>query len=341
MSNKNEVQTLEGQKVANPYALATQAAASQGPGTAMAQAESQRAMIEVMTSFEVAKRFPRTPENSMNKILSECSRPSLAEVAVYQFAKGGTSISGPSIRLMEAVARSWGNIQFGFRVLERRPAQNGAAGSSSIQAIARDLETNVMVEKTFDVKHWRDTKSGGYPIKDEREIYELEANQAQRRVRACIQGLIPGDVIDAAVDQCEMTMQNSADTSPEGVAKLLKAFGAFKVNKAMIEGRIQSKLEAIKPVQVATLRRIYTSLKDGIAEAADFFDVSLADAEPKGKTASKEKEEGQPDLKKDVADKKAAEQPKDPAQADQKKDDVFPGDLPSGQTLAKDQGKLV
>ncbi len=304
----NEMQQIEGKKINNPYEMATTAASTSGPGTALAQSESHRAMIEVMTSFEVAKRFPRDPCGAMTAILGECCRPSLAEVAVYQFSKGGSSFSGPSIRLMEAIARGWKNIQFGFKVLER------SKGRSSIQAFARDLETNTFIERTFDVRHWRDTKKGGYAIIDEREIYELEANMAQRRVRSCIIGLIPGDVIDAAVDQCDMTMQTNADTSPEGLKKLCDAFAAFKVNAEMIEARIQCKLSAIKPVQFASLRKIYTSLKEGMAGPADFFDVSLG-------AAIEDKKDGgpkQPDLAAeiDAANKKAAD--KEPVPVEQK-----------------------
>lgn len=291
----NEVQKFEGEQVKNPYAMATEAAKAQGQGTAMTQAESQRAMIEVMTGFEVARRFPRDPALAMSAILAECNRPSLAEVAIYEFARGGSKISGPSIRLLEAVARHWCHIQAGFRVLERRN------GSSSIQAYARDLQSNTLVERVFDVKHWRDTKQGGYMLKDERDIYELEANMAQRRVRACMEGLIPGDVMDAAIAQCELASKTNVDISPEGLKKMLNAFAPFGVNKAMIEARIQCKLEAIKPVQAVTLRKQFMSLKDGMATAEDFFDVSLADK----KASTEEEKPKQPDLAAEVKKEKA------------------------------------
>lgn len=314
-----QVEKLEGPKmVTNPFQMVE--AGKPAPTNSLTSVESQRAMIEVLTGFEVAKRFPRDPAASMGMILHECTRPSLAEVAIYQFAKGGTSISGPSIRLMEAIARSWGHVQSGFRVLERRP------GASTIQAFARDLQTNNYIERIFEVRHWRDTKSGGYPLKDERDIMELEASMAQRRVRVCIQGLIPGDVVDAAVEQCELTMESSADTTPEGIAKLCAAFAAFKVNKAMIEARIQSKLEAIKPVQVATLRKIYASLRDGMADAKDFFDISLGEPEKEVKTQPdlaaevKKTEEKKPEecLKKDMEH--------DYSKGDPEPEDMFPGD---------------
>lgn len=314
---KNEVAKLEGPKAAsNPYQSAEVVKANAG---AAMTSDAQKAMIEVMTSFEVAKRFPRDLSAAAENILAECRRPTLAELAVYQYSKGGQNIEGPTIRLMEAIARSWGNIQFGWKCLDR------AAGKSTIQAFARDLQTNTLRETTFDVPHWIDTKSGGYAVKDERSKYELEANQAMRRVRACIEGLIPRDVIDMALEQCEETAKSSADCSKEGIAKLLAAFALFGVNKKMIETRLQNtKIEAIKPPQVVGLRKVYASLKDGIANVEDFFDVALADKK-------KEEKQTQPDLKAEIeknnqATEKAEKTPDPSAKTDD--DDTFPGDRP-------------
>jgi hypothetical protein len=122
------------------------------------------------------------------------------------------------------------------------------------------------------VRHWRDTKQGGYPLKDEREIYELTANMAQRRVRACIMAVIPGDVFDAAMDQATKTLKASADLSPEGIKKLLGAFAEFGVSKAQIEQRIQRKIDAIQPGQVVSLKQVYASLRDGMSVPTDWFD---------------------------------------------------------------------
>lgn len=318
MTKTNEVQKLEGAKLpSNPYGTAVAANVAKDKGS-VTTSESQRAMVEVMTSFEVAKRFPRDSSFACDSILKECSRPNLAELAVYSYAKGGTEVSGATIRLMEAIARHWNNIQFGWRCLERKN------GSSSIQAFARDLETNTFNERTFDLKHWRDTKSGGYQIKDEREIYELEANFAMRRVRACLEGLIPGDVKDMAIEACEATMKSNADCSPAGVAILTGAFEKYGVNKAMIEARIQCKLDAIKPPQVVSLRKVYASLKDGMGGIQDFFDTSLAE--------KKTEETGKSDLTK-AAEKTAKEDAEkkknvDPKTGEITEDNEFPGDKP-------------
>jgi len=289
-----QVAKLEGEKVKNPYQSAEVVKADNESG--MIASEAQRAMIEVMTQFEVAKRFPRDPMICSDRILKECSRPTLAELATYSYPKGGQEISGPTIRLMEAIARAWGNVRFGWKVIDANQQR------SIIRAFAFDLETNVDRSTEFEVRHWRDTKSGGYPIKDEREVYELCANKAMRRVRSCIEGLIPRDVIDMALEKCEETSRMNIDTSPEGLKKLLEAFSGYDVNQAMIEQRYGGlKMESMKAPQIVGLRKIFASLKDGIARVEDFFDVSLADKKEDKKGG------GQPDLKKEVEAKKAEE----------------------------------
>ncbi len=265
-------------QTANPFDTGRQVAR---PGSgAMADATSQRAIAEVQAAMVIAKRFPRDPIQAMDRILNACTRPSLAEAALYQYSKGGSDVSGPSIRLAEAIAQQWQNIQFGFTELTRGLDHDGVA-YSEVEAYAWDLETNTKRPLVFRVRHWRDTKKGGYAIKDERDIYELVANQAQRRVRACILGVIPGDVVEAAANQCDITLKSKADTSPEAVQKMVAAFAAYGVTKEQIEARIQRRVDAIQPAQIVGLKKVYASLRDGMSSPEDWFDVVAQDDEQK------------------------------------------------------------
>lgn len=233
---------------------------------ALVQASSQREIAEAQGAMLIAQRFPRDEANARERILIACQRPGLAKGAMYTYARGGSDITGPSIRLAEAIARTWGNLTFGVRELEQRP------GESTVEAFAWDLESNVRQVKTFQVKHVRYTKSrGNYALDDPRDIYEMTANQGARRVRACILGLIPGDIVEDAVEQCEATLKAHADTSPAGIKKMVELFAKYGVTKEQIEGRIQRKLDAITAAQMVGLHKVYTSLKDGMSGAADWF----------------------------------------------------------------------
>jgi len=191
----------------------------------------------------------------------------LAGIAEYSYSKGGALVNGPSIHLIKACAQAWGNIQFGLRELDQRD------GVSSLEAFAWDLETNVKETKIFQVPHLRVTKNSSKVLTDPRDIYELCANNGSRRLRACIESIIPGDVIEAAQTQCAVTLKANADISPESIKKMITTFKSeFGVSKEMIEKRMQCRIEAIRPAQFIQLKKIYTSIKDAMSKASDWFE---------------------------------------------------------------------
>lgn len=262
--------------------------------------DSARAVAEVQAALVIARMNPRDQRQSMDRILNACCRPQLAETAIYAYARGGTNIQGPSIRLAEAIAQQWGNMQFGIRELSNQ------GGKSEVQAFAWDVETNTRREVTFSVPHIRHTKKGSYKLEDPRDIYELVANQGARRLRACILSVIPGDVIEAAVSQCMLTLESHSDVTPEGIQKLVTAFEAIGVSKARVEKFCQCRAEAIKPAQIIRLRSVYASIKDGMSSPDDWFEPEEKPAEAK---ASSEKKTLKDKLKERKAKSDTAPQP--------------------------------
>jgi len=270
--------------VSNPLTGVVAVAPSTG---SLISVEQQRAIAEVQARMLIARASPRDPVKATELILADCRRLSLAEDAVYAYSRGGTDISGPSIKLAEAIARRWGNIATGIKEVSRH------GGYSECIAYAWDLESGYYDERQFQVRHWRDRKEGrGYAVTDERDIYELTANMGQRRKRAVILSVVPGDVVEAAVMQAERTIIEKANTSQEAVAKMIEAFAEFGVTKEAIEKKIQRNLAAIKPANVIALKRIYVSLRDEMSTPADWFDMpapgaAAAAAGPTKKTEAK------------------------------------------------------
>lgn len=254
-----------------------------------ALAEQQRAAAEIQAAIVAAKSDRRDEIHAVERIKTMCQRQGLAEIAEYSYSRGGTAISGPTIHLLTAIANQWGNIQFGFRELSQ------ANGESTVEAFAWDLETNSRRVLTFTIKHQRHTKNGSYPLTDPRDVYELVANNAQRRVRSCLEAIIPADIIDDAVKQCQETLKAKADTSPKAVAKLVETFAGLGVTKEQIEKRIQRKLDSIQPAQIIALRKVYQSIKDGMSAAGDWFEVETKTDELRKKmeSAGKPKTEAQ------------------------------------------------
>lgn len=260
-----------------------------------AMAESQRATAEIQAALTVAAARPRDEKRAVERIENACQRPGLAEKAEYVYSRGGSDITGPTIDLLTVIANCWGNIQFGFRELSQRN------GESEVETFAWDLESNSKRTVVFTVPHKRFTRSGSTPLKDPRDIYELVANNAQRRVRACLEAIIPPDVVEDAVNQCRATLSASAEVTPDAIKKLLSAFEKFGVTKEQVEKRIARRIDTMQPAQLVRMRQIYKSINDGMSQPAEWFEV----AETKPETAESLRDK----LAKKAAASKAAPEP--------------------------------
>lgn len=235
--------------------------------SALTQIGISRAAQEVQAAMVIAKRFPRDPVEALAKLKRACQRRELAEMALYAYPRGGTTVTGPSIRLAEELARDWGNLDFGIVELEQR------RGESSVMAYAWDLESNTRQTKIFNVKHMRHTRERDYNLTDPRDIYEMTANQGARRLRACILGLIPGDIVDVGVSECEKTMAGD-QTAPlaDRVRNAAVAFrNDFGITQGQIEERLGHRIEATSETELVQLRKIYASLRDNMAAVEQFF----------------------------------------------------------------------
>jgi hypothetical protein len=93
---------------------------------------------EVAMQLDSAHRWPR----SVSKFLRDAGSLAtfsveIAESCMYSVPRGGKMITGPSVRLAEMCATSWGNLHVGARVIEATETEVIA------QAVAWDLERNV------------------------------------------------------------------------------------------------------------------------------------------------------------------------------------------------------
>lgn len=243
-------------------------------------AEQQRVQAEIQSRLMVAKSCPRDEVEAIDRIKVACQRPGLAENSEYSYSRGGTEISGPTIDLLRVIANAWGNIDYGFRELSQ------GNGESTIECFAWDLETNSKNTKVFTQPHKRYTKTGTYPLTDPRDIYEMVANNAERRVRACLESIIPPDVVDDAVAQCRETMKAKTPVTPETIGSLLAAFAKHGVTKEQVEKRLQRRVDTMQPAQMVALKRIGKSIADGLSKPADWFESTEAEQPPKTATES-------------------------------------------------------
>jgi hypothetical protein len=243
-----------------------------------------RAVAEVKASMLCAKQFPRDEMAAFARLMKACKRPGLAEASQFEYVKGEKKVSGPTIRMAEAAAQAWGNLTFGIVEVEQRKGEDGI-GESVVETFCHDLETNTRQVKRFHVRHVRDTKKGSYAITDGRDVYEMVANQGARRLRACILGVIPGDVIDSALVECDKTMKG-ANTEPlaDRIRKMISVFVEVGVSQTAIEAKLCHKVDACSEQEVARLGKVYRAIKDGMTTPAEQFPAIVVEGKAESDT---------------------------------------------------------
>ncbi len=259
------------------------------PGVGQDMAATQE-IQEVQAAVFMAKRFPRDENRALARIAQSCQRRGLAEKAIYTYPRGGKNVTGPSIRLAEALAQSWGNLQCGTVELSRK------LGESTCMAYCWDVETNFRDTRAFTVPHAIQTTSGKKVLTDPRDIRDHIASQGARYKRACILAVIPKDVVDYAMESCQKTL-SQAYKEPL-IDRLRKMADRFKkyysVPLESIEKYIGYKLDSFTEMDGMTLAGIYNALKDGAAKREDYFDLPKAAPEEK---PEQEKPDPKPDPK--------------------------------------------
>lgn len=239
----------------------------------MMEVASSRQAQEVQAAMVIAQRFPRDTTKALTRVLEDCKRKSLAEKALYSYPRGGQTVTGPSIRLAEAVAKAYGNLDFGVIELEKKQGLGNVPGESTLMSYCWDLETNTRSTKVFTVAHKRDTRDGSKKLTDERDIYEISANNGARRLRACILSVIPADIVEAAVEQCRKTMKSNVGPLIDKIREMVLGFKGLGVSQEMLEKYLGHQIDLTNHDEIVELQGVFNSIRDGLASREDFFEM--------------------------------------------------------------------
>jgi hypothetical protein len=259
--------------------------ATVGETSSSAIAAREKAAVEAR--FLVAMHRPRNPDMARTRLLARCASPRFAEVAEYaKPVGGGKKAYGASIRMMEEFARQWGNIDIQATVVfddrERR----------TITVTATDLESNysgsvdVMLEKTVERRSPRDgdevlgsrTNSTGttvYRILADEDAFLVKQNaNISKARRECIRAIVPGDLVDEAMQRCADTRRSEVRTDPAAARKRIADafFGLGVMPDQLCEFLGKPSLEAVTEAEIELLRAIYAGMKDGESSWAEVME---------------------------------------------------------------------
>ena len=222
-------------------------------GLMAVEKEAKQMEIAMVT----AKRFPRDYTLVEANVERNCSRQRLAAAAEYSFPRSGDTISGPSVRLMEVIAQCYGNIEFGVNEIQRYD------GYSEGEAFAWDFENNIRMARKFTVPHFRDTKQGKKRVTDDRDIREIVMNYGARNMRACLERVIPRDLVDFALEKCRETLAADGKGLADRIANCKEAFKEFEIDAVLLERIIGEKCSNWNNGHLRLAIKYYTALKDG------------------------------------------------------------------------------
>lgn len=265
--NQNQIITQEAAELAGW----AQAEPAEQSGTL---AVIQREKSEIESAIVIAKRFPRDEAACYTRIIRSCERPGFAEGARYAFPRGGTTVSGPSVQLAREMARCWGNIRFGLRIVSVDDDQ------VHIRGYALDVETNNYVEAEDRFAKLVQRKQNGRTVwvePDERDLRELVNRRGAIVVRNALLQVLPPDVTEDAQRTAEATLRKAAkgeltQDRQAAIRRLALAFDGLGVTTEMLTEHLGHDLEIITEDELTSLRAVYTSIKDGNTRRGDHFD---------------------------------------------------------------------
>ena len=229
--------------------------------------EASRAIAEAQGKLVIAKRFPRDEIQAYAKTMRSCQRKGIAEKAFYSYNRGGSVVTGPTIRFAEELARCWGNIDYGIKELSQDD------GKSEMQAYAWDLETNAMSIQNFTNPHVREAKGKAVKLTSQRDIYEINANMGARRLRSRILAILPNDLVESAIEECKKTLAgNNDEPLIDRVKKMVITFEKVGVSKKQIETRLKRKIETMTAEDLTDYIGIYNAIKHGESKPSEWFE---------------------------------------------------------------------
>jgi hypothetical protein len=247
-------------------------------------AAAAMARANVEARFVMARHQPRDEDTARIRILRECDRPGFAEVAEYALPRAGKAISGPTIRFAEGLARHFGNLSIESVVTYED------ATTRLVRCTVTDLESNatysqdVSIEKTIERKNAKpsDDIIGTRVTSQGHSVYIIRAGDADllakhnglvsRAIRTLILRLVPGDLVDEALDRARATLQKGDAADPAAAKKkILDAFASIGVMPVQLAEAIGHPLDALSPAELGTLRRWFAAIREGSTTLAEIL----------------------------------------------------------------------
>lgn len=247
---------------------------------------AEQAKAAVQARWIMAMQRPRDLMQARQRLLDDCARPAFADAAIYR-KPVGEGVEGPSIRMAEAAARAMRNIYCEVAAIY------DDAQKRIVRVSATDLEANltypmdVTIAKTIERSRMMEGRkilatrknSKGKDVfiieATDEEILDKERAIASKAMRTCLLRLIPGDLLEEAVERCYATRRGEIAKDPaQARKKMVDAFAVLGITATQIAEYLAHPVDITTPDELDTLRSLYAALKDKETTWAEVMDAS-------------------------------------------------------------------
>lgn len=225
----------------------------------VAIAELNRSEIDMQVA--TAKKYPRSLEKFRQDALSMATiDKDTASSCFYKLKRSAkesgesTFIEGPSVRLAEIIASSWGNLRFGARIISEDNRFVVAQG------VAYDLERNV--SNSIEVSR-RITNKNGQRYSD--DMIAVTKNAAcSIALRNAIFKTVPFTYAKQIFEQAKKTAIGDVRTIEERRAQMVEAFKKMRVTVDQLLAFCEKpSLADIGLAEIENLIGVFQGIKDG------------------------------------------------------------------------------
>lgn len=253
---KNEIQTVDAQPVVEVMQVSN--------------AESLAALTrsEIDVQIATAKQYPRNLAKVLNNIETLATMDEeIAGSCFYTLRRQGKVIEGPSIRMAEIIASSWGNLRVQARII-------GNDGKMiTAQGVCHDLESNYAT--STEVKR-RITDKYGKTYSEDMQVVTGNAACAIA-MRNALFKVVPAALVKKVVEKAKKVSLGESMTLESSRAKMLAYFKTIGVDEKQIFDYLSvEKTDEIDIDMVVELRGLATAIKEGTTTVKEAFSTKSA-----------------------------------------------------------------
>jgi hypothetical protein len=212
----------------------------------------ERANVDMLVS--TAKKYPRDINVSKRNALAIVTLdPETAAECFFKYDRGGKTIQGPSIRLAEIVASTWGNIRAGSRTIQETETTVVAQG------FCHDTQNNVFIAKEVERKI---CNKDGRKFNEDVIILTKNAN-CSIALRNAVFSVVPRAVINTIYEEAIKAAVGDIKTLAERVTKALSKFAAMGIVQEKVLAKLGlQRVDEITVEHLETLYGLYTAINE-------------------------------------------------------------------------------